>query len=97
MEFKIIVSPSAQFEIEEIADFYFNININVLIQFNERLKEAYNSLSINPYYQKRYKDFHGIPLKQFPFMVFYKIEKDNRIVKIISCFHTSKNPKKYPI
>lgn len=97
MEFKIIVSPSAQFEIEEIADFYFNINLNVLIQFNERLKEAYNSLSINPYYQKRYKDFHGIPLKQFPFMVFYKIEKDNRIVKIISCFHTSKNPKKYPI
>ena len=41
MEFKIIVSPSAQLEIEEIADFYFNININVLIQFNERLKEAY--------------------------------------------------------
>ena len=97
MEFKIIVSPSAQLEIEEIADFYFNINLNVLIQFNERLKEAYTNLSINPNYQKRYKDFHGIPLKQFPFMLFYKIEKDNRIVKIISCFHTSQNPKKYPI
>jgi toxin ParE1/3/4 len=97
MEFKIIVSPSAQLDIEEIADFYFNININVLIQFNKSLKEAYSSLSINPYYQKRYKDFHGIPLKQFPFMLFYKIEKDNRIVKIISCFHTSQNPKKYPI
>lgn len=97
MDFKIIVSPSAQLEIEEIADFYFNINLKVLIQFNERLKEAYTSLSINPYYQKHYKDFHGIPLKQFPFMLFYKIEKDNRIVKIISCFHTSQNPKKYPI
>ena len=26
MEFNIIVSPSAQLEIEEITDFYFNIN-----------------------------------------------------------------------
>lgn len=97
MDFKILVSPRAQIEIEDITDFYFDASINVLIQFEERLKESYSNLIINPYFQKRYKDFHGIPLKQFPFILLYKIDEDKRIIKILSCFHTSRDSKKYPI
>ncbi len=97
MAFKILVSPRAQIEIEDITDFYFDVSITVLIQFEERLKESYSNLIINPYFQKRYKDFHGIPIKQFPFILLYQIDEDKRIIKILSCFHTSRDSKKYPI
>ena len=97
MGFKIIISPKAQLEIEEIADYYFEVSFPVLIKFNEQLMETYNTLKSNPYFQKRCKGFHAIPLKQFPFILFFKIDEDKNIVKIISCLHTSRDSEKYPI
>jgi len=48
------------------------------------------------YYQKIHNDFHRLPLKVFPFIIIYKIEKDAEIIKIFRVFHTSQNPEKYP-
>ena len=96
MEFKIIISPRAQFEIETITDYYSEISRNVLIHFNERLTETYNYLKINPYFEKRYKNFRAVPIKKFPYLLFFTIDEDKKIIKILSCFHTSTSPKKYP-
>ncbi len=96
MDYKIIISPNAQCDIEEITEFYFQIGLNILIQFKDRLDECYLNIRINPYYQRRYKNFHCIPLRHFPCILFYKIDEENQVIRIISCFHTSKNPNKYP-
>ena len=96
MAFKILISIRAQLKIEEITDFYFDVSLKVLKHFNERLEETFSNLIINPCFQKRYKDFHGIPLKQFPFILFYKNDDVNKLIKIYSCFHTSQDAIKYP-
>ena len=96
MEFKIIISPRAQLEIEVITDYYFEISPNVLLKFHEMLEGTYECLKINPFFKKRYKNFRAIPIFKFPYLLFYTIDEDTRTIKIISCFHTSRSTKKYP-
>jgi len=96
MGFKIIVSKKAQDEIENASDYYAEINVNLAFKFFNELTETYNKLELNPNYQIKYKNYRAIPLKIFPFLLFYIVDEDNKVVKILSCFHTSKNSKKYP-
>ena len=96
MGFKIIVSKKAQDEIENASDYYAEINIDLAFRFYSALKETYNKLELNPNYQIRHKNYRAIPLKIFPFLLFYIADEENKTIKILSCFHTSKNSKKYP-
>ncbi len=96
MGFKVLVLLQAQREIDEAIAYYSEINKSIPAKFIEDLTTAYNTLSKNPYYQKRYLDFRGFPLKRFPFILFFDLNEKQYLVKIVSCFHTSKNPVKYP-
>lgn len=96
MEYNVIISPYALLEIEEITDFYNSINILVLIKFTDILNESIKSLSYNPHFYIKYKTYRSLPLKRFPFILIFDIYENCKEVKILSCFHTSQNPNKYP-
>jgi mRNA-degrading endonuclease RelE of RelBE toxin-antitoxin system len=96
MGFKILVSKKAQDEIENATAYYAEINSNLAFKFYTELTETYKKLELNPTYQIRYKNYRAIPLKIFPFLLFYVFDEENEIIKILSCFHTSKKTKKYP-
>jgi len=96
MEYKIEVLLSAQIEIEKVLDYYEKISIQLSVRFEEEVASTYAKLSVNPFFRKRHEDFRAIPMLKFPFLLFYTIEENKKVVKIISCFHTSQNPKKYP-
>jgi plasmid stabilization system protein ParE len=96
MGFKVIVSKKAQIEIENATEYYAEINLNLALRFYNELSETYKKLELNPDYQVRHKNYRAIPLKVFPFLLFYVYDENSKIIKIISCFHTSKNTKKYP-
>lgn len=96
MAFNIFVSKKAQDEIENVMEYYAEININLAFRFYSELTETYNRLELNPNYQIRYKNYRAIPLKVFPFLLFYVFDEKGKTIKILSCFHTSKNSKKYP-
>lgn len=97
MGFKVLVLLQAQTEIDEAITYYQEISTSIPEKFIEDLSTAYDSLSKNPFYQKRYLNFRGLPLKHFPFILFFDLNEKQQLVKIISCFHTSKNPDDYPI
>jgi toxin ParE1/3/4 len=96
MAFNIIVSKKAQDEIENATEYYAEINSNLALKFYLELTETYKKLELNPNYQIRYKNYRAIPLKVFPFLLFYSCDEKSKTIKILSCFHTSKNSKKYP-
>jgi len=96
MAFKVLVLLHAQREIDEAIGYYAEISPSIPEKFIEDLSTTYNTLSKNPYYQKRYLNFRGLPLKRFPFILFFDLDEKQQIVKIVSCFHTSKNPAHYP-
>ena len=96
MVFNIIVSKKAQDEIENAMEYYAEININLAFRFYSEITETYNRLELNPNYQIKHKNYRAIPLKIFPFLLFYVFDEKGKTIKILSCFHTSKNSKKYP-
>ena len=73
------------------------LSILVSDQFIDTISEIYFLLETNPFFSIRYKSYHAISVSKFPYLLFFEIDEDNKIVYILSCFHTSKNPKKYPI
>ena len=50
----------------------------------------------NPFFEIKIKNYRVLPLSKFPYIIIYKILEDTKIVDIVSIFHTSQNPKKYP-
>lgn len=48
-------------------------------------------------YPERKKGFRETPIKIFPFIIIYRIQKRKKIIAISSIFHTRRSPKKkYP-
>lgn len=96
MEYQIDILDSAKKEIRIADDYYAEISKSISDRFLKELKLTLSYLELNPYFPKRYNDLWTIPLKKFPYLLFYTIDEKKKLVKIISCFHTSQNPTKYP-
>ena len=96
MAYKIIVSPRFQKEIENTIDYYSLYSLNAPINFIANLKEAFIILETNPFIKISYKNIRILQLKKFPHSLYFVINEDKNIVKILSCFHNKRNPKKRP-
>jgi toxin ParE1/3/4 len=96
MAFKIIISPLAQKEVENAIDYYALYSTDAPKHFIEALKECYNSLSVNPFYRLRYKNVRALKLNKFPHSLYFVIDEEKQLVRILSCFHNKRNPNKRP-
>ena len=96
MSFKIVIEPRAIFDIQEAVDYYDFKQIGLGEYFIQALEEHIEILRKNPFFQIRYKDYYGLPIKKFPFIIFYFTDEEVKIVYVVSVINTSLNPKKYP-
>lgn len=96
MAYKIIVSPRAQKEIEVAIDYYLLYSVDASINFIAFLKDTYNTLETNPFFKIRYKNVRSLKINKFPYSLYYVINEKENIVKVISCFHSKRNPNKRP-
>jgi plasmid stabilization system protein ParE len=96
MGYKILISPRAQSEIENIAD-YYALNSSIAPQlFIAKIKEAYEKLEKNPFYRIQYKRIRAVKIKRFPYSLYYIINEEKYLVSILSCFHNKRDPQKRP-
>ncbi|MEN4762557.1 MULTISPECIES: type II toxin-antitoxin system RelE/ParE family toxin [unclassified Chryseobacterium] len=86
----------AEDNIEEATEYYANISMKVLKNFNTQLDLSINRIVSNPYFQKKYRDIRAFPLKKFPYIIFYEINEEEKMIYILSVFCTHQNPEKYP-
>jgi len=96
MSYKIIISPKAQNEIEESYDFYFGRSRSSAINFISSLAETYNIVSLHPHFQFVYKNIRAVRIKKYPFALYFVVDESTSIVRVLSCFHTSRNPLNHP-
>lgn len=96
MNYKISVSPRAQNEIEESYVFYFEKNKTVANNFIVALSETYRILSLNPHFQVIYKNIRAVSINKYPYSLYFVIDESITTVRVLSCFHTSRNPDKLP-
>jgi toxin ParE1/3/4 len=97
MDYKLIVSPRAQKEIENAIDYYALYSANAPEAFIHKLKEAYALLQTHPFFAFQYKNVRALKLRRFPYDLFFTVDEDKKIVKLLSCFHSKRQPNQRPI
>lgn len=96
MDYKIIVSPLAQDEIIRAIDFYAKDNAEAPNNFILQLEKVYGTLSKNPFFRVCYKEVRVITLRRFPYSLFYIIDENKNNIRVLSCFHNKRNPRRRP-
>ncbi len=96
MAYKIIVSPRAIEEIEDAIDYYLLHSNDAPKNFTSSLLNAYNTLSLNPFFRIIYKKIRAFKIKRFPYSLYFVVDEENKIVRILSCFHNKRNPRNRP-
>lgn len=96
MSYKILIEPRAVLDIQDAVDYYDFRQLGLGAYFFKTLEEHIEVLSNNPLFQIRYKDYRGLPIQKFPFIILYFTDEEKKTVYIVSVFNTSLNPKKYP-
>jgi len=95
MGYNITISPLAQQELAEAYSYYAEIAIPVLKKFDREIVAAFSALEKNPFFKLRYKNVRALPIKNFPFLIFFTLNEPNTAVEIRSIFNTHQDPTKY--
>ena len=98
MTFKIIITKFAEQDINIAIDYYFNqVKSPASAEnFYHEVTEAFNAISINPFYRFYNNRFRGKPLQNFPYIVFFDIHENTNTVEILGVFNTNQDTSKYP-
>ncbi|MDY0989892.1 type II toxin-antitoxin system RelE/ParE family toxin [Flavobacterium sp. CFBP9031] len=96
MIFEVVIEPRALADIQDAIDYYESKQIGLGEYFYQVIDEHLDTISRNPFFEIRYKDYRGLPTKKFPFIIFYFLDEEIKKVFILSVFNTSLNPSKYP-
>jgi len=96
MAYRIIVSPRAQKEIQDGIDYYALHSVDAPHNFINILNITYKILEEKPFLRIRYKNVRAFKIRKFPFLLYFVINERDNTVKILSCFHNKRNPKKRP-
>ena len=96
MNYKVVVEPRAIIDIQDAVDYYDSKSEGLGIRFYKTLEDHIQIIVKAPFFQVRYKDYHALPIRKFPFIILYFINEETETVFIISVFNTFLNPTKYP-
>ena len=96
MAYNLKISLRAQKEIINTIDLYISTIENAPNNFVIELQKIYRTLKINPFFEIRYKNIRSIKIKKYPYSIYFIIDEERQIVKILSCFHNKRNPLSRP-
>ncbi len=96
MIYKVVIEPRAIFDIQEAIDYYDSQQTGLGEYFYQVVDEHIETLTKSPFFQIRYKDYHGLPIRKFPFILFYYLDEKLKTIYVVSIFNTNLNPVKYP-
>jgi plasmid stabilization system protein ParE len=95
MSFTSVISIRAQKELNTSWEWYEEREKGLGDRFAEEVFKTILLIEKNPErFPVRIKNFREKPLRIFPFVIIYKIVYRDKFVRILSVFHTSRNPKK---
>ena len=91
--YQIKVTRSAEDELDEIMSWYEEEKSGLGIAFLNHFFNRIAYLKDNPYlYQEVYKIYRRVPLRKYPYAIYYGIEEPMKRVTVLAVWHTSQNP-----
>jgi toxin ParE1/3/4 len=98
MSYKVIASPLASKNIEDILEYYiYKVSEKVASYFLKDYRTTYKALQKNPFYQFHDTNYRFLPFDYFPYIAFFIVDEPSKTVFLNAVFHTSQNPEKYPV
>lgn len=93
MTYKVIIPQSLYLELNDAALYYESKSKGLGVSFVLHWEDAMGELKHNPeHYQRKHKDFRGIKLKKFPYVLIFEIIENK--VYVYRLIHAHSNPKK---
>ncbi len=97
MDFKVKVSPIAKANIREAVSYYKKeASVKVAQNFVKDYGDTLNKIKQNPFFQVYYKDFRGLPLKKYPYIIFYQIYESKKLILVKAVFNAYQDTAKRP-
>ena len=95
MAYKLVVKEEASLEIKEAYFYYEKKKIGLGTLFLNTLGSYLERLRKSPeHFPKKNNFFREAVIKQFPYMIIFRIEEDE--VYVLSVFNTWRDPKRKP-
>ncbi|ANF51426.1 plasmid stabilization system protein [Chryseobacterium glaciei] len=92
MNYKLIIKPEAENDLDEAIEWYKEQNENLPEQLLNEVETGLNKIQKYPeHYQKRYKEIRITFTKKFPYGIYYTVE--NEIIFVHAILHNKQNPK----
>ena len=92
--YKVKVEFEALTDIQEITDWYNEIQVGLGARFQKTVVNQINSLKRDPHiFAIRYKEIRCTLVNKFPYMVHFYINIENKTVEVLAVISTSRNPK----
>lgn len=94
MRYTYILHKHAQKDYEQSLEWYLTKSLDAAERFVKAVDNAFELICDNPNrWRNKYKNFHEITLKKFPFTIIYTIEEDRSLIVISSIYHHKRSPK----
>lgn len=93
MPFTIKIETEAEQDIQHGINWYNEQQSGLGRAFHAEVKQHFEKLRMNPFYQVRYDDIHCLPLKRFPFMIHYTIQEEQQVVTVRAVMNTFRSPR----
>lgn len=91
----LILRPEAEAEVEEAYRWYEERSAGLGTEFIRVVDAALEPIRRQPdLYPVKYKNARQVVLRRFPYSLYYIIQPDASI-EVTSCFHTSRNPRRW--
>ncbi len=95
MSYKIKIEKGAELDVKDAVVYYKDIaSKKIANQFRADFKNKLKAIQINPYYRVYANGYRGLPLKNFPYIIFFQIDEIEKIITIYSVFETHQHPTK---
>lgn len=94
MKHSYILHRYAQKDYEQSLEWYVKRSSNAAEKFVIEIDTALELICSNPRrWKNKYKNFHELTLKKYPFTIIYTIENDKKLIVVSAIYHHKRNPK----
>ncbi|MCW3126353.1 MAG: Plasmid stabilization system protein [Bacteroidetes bacterium] len=95
MSFSFLFSSRAGRELADAWEWYETRQTGLGYELRQVIEDTIIRIQSNPvqFPQKR-KPYREAKVDRFPYLIIYRTEKKNKLILILSVFHTSRNPRR---
>jgi plasmid stabilization system protein ParE len=93
LKFKLVFLEEAQADVRDASKWYEDQSPGLGKQFIKAIRAALKSIGTTPFgFSSRSSEFRAIPLKKFPYLLYYLLDETNGLLVVFAVLHTHRNP-----